>query len=76
MDKHLSDTEKEKIFKLCLENPDKACAIAQEIIDSCQLMSCRTYAVLKDKSPRTVQYKAEKLRGISIEKRRFVSLIQ
>lgn len=76
MNKQLTDIEKEKIRNLCFANPAKACAFAQEIIDTCQVMSCATYASVKGKAPRTVQYQAGKLTGINIEQRRYIALNQ
>ena len=67
MDKQLTDAEIKKIHKLCFANPAKACALAQEIIDTVGVVSCRTYADFKNKSTRTVQYQAPKIVNIKIE---------
>jgi hypothetical protein len=74
MNQYLTQSEIEKIQNLCFKNPVKACAIAQVIINTCQVVSCSTYARLKGKSKRTVQYKAKNLNKISIETRNFISL--
>lgn len=76
MNKELTEIEKQKIRNLCVSNPAKACAYAQEIIDTCGIMSCNTFGKLKGKAPRTVQYQAQRLTGLTIEKRKFVSLNQ
>ena len=76
MKEELTQTEIIKIQNLCFENPAKACAIAQLILDTCQVTSCSTYARLKNKSKRTILYQAGDMTGVSIEDRRFVSFIQ
>lgn len=76
MNQLLTDTEKSKIQNLCFENPAKDCAVAQEIIDTCGVVSCSTYSVLKGGSKRAVQYKSEKLIGLKIEARKFISINQ
>ena len=72
----LTDKEIREIKELCFSNPVKACAKAQIIIDTLQVKSCPTYAEITEKSPRHIQYIAESLLGINIEKRKFISLIQ
>lgn len=72
----LTQTEIERTRQLCFTSPAKACAIAQLIADTCQVVSCATYAGLKGKSPRAVQYNATRLTGIEIENRRFISVNQ
>jgi len=76
MNQKLTQSEITKIQNLCFENPARACAIAQTIIDTCQVVGCSTYADIKNKSKRTVLYQSGKLTGITIEKRKFVSLNQ
>lgn len=76
MNQNLTEQERQKLFKLCIENPSKACSIAQQIIDNCQIMSISTFASIKNKSKRTIQYNSDKLTGITIEKRRFICLVQ
>ena len=68
----LTKIEIQKTQQLCFANPAKACAVAQIITDTCGLVSCATFAQIKGKSPRTIQYQAEKLPGIKIEKRKFI----
>ena len=76
MNKELTNEEIRKIQNLCFENPVKSLAVTQLILDTCQVMSCSTYAKMKNKSKRTIQYRADKMSGIVIEERKFVSLIQ
>ena len=72
----LSEQEIKRTQELCFANPEKACAVAQVIADTCQLVSCATYAAANGKSPRAVQYHAAELTGIEIEKRKFISINQ
>ena len=72
----LTDVEIKKIRKLCFNNPVKSCAIAQLIIDTCGIVSCKTLAEYKKKSIRTIQYQADKLNGVTIENRKFISINQ
>ena len=74
MNEKLTQAEITKIQNICFENPAKACAIAQVIINTCQIVSCATYARLKEKKKRTVLYQSQEITGISIEDRRFLSL--
>jgi len=74
MNQKLTPAEIEKIQNICFENPAKACAIAQVIINTCQIVSCFTYARLKEKKKRTVLYQSSKLLGVLIEGRKFLSL--
>jgi len=74
MNQKLTPAEIEKIQNICFENPAKACAIAQVIINTCQIVSCATYARLKEKKKRTVLYQSSKLLGVLIEGRKFLSL--
>lgn len=76
MNKELTNEEISKAQNLCFENPVKSLAVAQLILDTCQVMSCSTYAKMKNKSKRTIQYRAGKMSGIVIEERKFISLIQ
>ena len=74
MNQNLTDKEIDKIQKLCFENPAKACAFAQTIIDTCQVVSCSTYSKLKGKSKRTIQYQSGNFAGLTIENRKFLSI--
>ena len=74
MNEKLTQAEITKIQNICFENPAKACAIAQVIINTCQIVSCATYARLKEKKKRTVLYQSSKLLGVLIEGRKFLSL--
>jgi hypothetical protein len=76
MNKELKQKEIKRIQQLCFNSPAKACAVAQLIIDTCQVLSSTTFAAAKGKSPRTIQYNLHKLTGIQIENRKFVSLNQ
>lgn len=76
MKQQLTQKEIERTQRLCFSNPAKACAVAQAIIDTCQIISCATYAKVEKMSPRTIQYKAKKMIGISVEDRTFVSIVQ
>lgn len=74
MKQALTNKEIEKIQNVCFSNPERACAIAQIIIDTCQVVKCSTYAEVKGKSKRTVLYQKEKLAGIKIENQKFISI--
>ena len=76
MKQQLTTYEIEKLKSICFSNPAKACAIAQQIIDTCQIISCSTFSNLSGKAKRTINYKAEKMIGIKIEERKFPSYIQ
>lgn len=76
MNKELTEKEKENIRNICFTNPAKACAIAQEIINTCQVVSCATFASVNSKAPRTVQYQAKKLTGLDLPDRRYISINQ
>jgi len=76
MNQKLTQEEIDKIQNMCFNNPVKCCAIAQLIIDTCQVVSCSTYAKLKGKPKRTIQYQSGNLTGLVIENRKFVSLNQ
>jgi hypothetical protein len=72
----LTEVEIEKIRILCFNNTEKACAIAQEIINTCQIISCRKFAEIRKKSVRTIQFQSKKLIGIVIAGRKYPSLNQ
>jgi len=76
MNQILTQKEINKIQNMCFNNPAKCCAIIQLIADTVQLVGCSTFAKLNNKSKRTVIYQAEKLAGLKIENRKFISLIQ
>jgi len=76
MTQQLTMEEIEKLRNICFLNPAKGCVIAQEIIDTCQIVSCSTYSELTGKSKRTINYKADKLIGVEIEGRKFISVNQ
>lgn len=76
MNKHLTNIEIEKLQNICFSNPKKACAVAQLIIDTCQVISCSTFANIRGKNKRTINYQACKLTGVEIEGRKFISLNQ
>jgi len=61
---------------LCFNNPLKACAYVQEMINSLQITSCSDYADLKGKKKRTVQYRAKKMIGFDLCGRRYLTYIQ
>ncbi|ANS04892.1 hypothetical protein [uncultured Mediterranean phage] len=76
MRQQLTQAEIEKLQSLCFSNPAKACAVAQLIVNTCQVVSCSTYSGLKGKSKRTINYQSDKLTGIKIDGRNFVSVNQ
>lgn len=76
MNQILTYDEIKKIQNMCFSNPTKSCAIAQIIIDTCQIISCKTFSEIKRKKKRATLYKADKLTGITIENRKFLSLNQ
>jgi hypothetical protein len=55
---------------------EKACALAQVVIDTCQVISCSSYAALEGKSKRTILYQAPTMTGLEIDNRKFISLVQ
>lgn len=74
MKQQLTETEISKIQNMCFENPRKSCAIAQLILDTCQIVSCSTYARLHKKSKRTVLYQSKHMTGVNVEDRKFIAL--
>ena len=76
MEQQLTYKEIRKIQGLCFENRAKSCAIAQTIIDACQIVSCSTFAELTGKSNPTINYQADKLIGITIEGRKYIAFPQ
>jgi len=76
MNKKLTSKEIERLQDLCFANPEKACVIAQTIINACQIVSCSTFSNLTGKSPRTINYQADKLNGVKIEDRKYISFPQ
>lgn len=73
---YLTDVEIEEVREFCFSNPAKACALAQEIINTCQVVSCKTYAEINGKSKRTILYDADNLNGVIIDNRKFISICQ
>ena len=71
MNQELTQSEKEKIMKLVLNNHEKSCAIVQQFIDNLQLISASDFAKLKGKSKRTILYQSKKLDGIQIDNRKY-----
>ena len=76
MNETLTQTEINKIRNKCFENPAKMCAVAQEIIDTCQIITIATYAKNGNKHRNTILQQKEKLTGIEIENRKYISLNQ
>lgn len=76
MKQQLTEAEIKKMQNICFSNPLKACAIAQLIADTCQIVSCTTYSKIAGKSKRTINYQADKLIGVTIENRRYISINQ
>lgn len=76
MKQQLTEEEIEKIQNVCFSNPVKSCAIAQLIIDTCQVVSCATFAKVKNKSKRTINYCSQNLAGVEIEGRKYISINQ
>ncbi len=76
MNKQLTEKEIKRIQSMCFQNRAKSCAIAQTIIDACQMISCSTYAELTGKSNRTINYQADKLIGIKIDGRKYIAFPQ
>ena len=76
MNQQLTEKEIEKIRNACFDNPVKMCAIAQVIIDTCQIVSSNTYADLKGKHRNTILKQKDKLTGITIANRKFISINQ
>ena len=76
MKQHITEEEKIKILDLVFNNPQKSCAIVQCFIDSLQLVSPAEFAELKGKSKRTIQYRVDKMRKVSIANRNYLTLIQ
>lgn len=76
MEEQLTPHEIEKIMTLCFTVPAKACAVAQLIVDTCQVVSCSTYSEITGTAKRTINYQAAKLTGIEIDGRKFISINQ
>lgn len=76
MKQELTNKEIKKIQNLCFDNSAKSCAIAQLILDTCQVVSVKTYSELKGKHRNTILQQKEKLTGVEIENRKFISLNQ
>ena len=76
MEQQLTDKEIEKLQNLCFSNPAKACAVAQVIMDTLQIVSCSTYASIAGKAKRTINYQADKLIGVEIDERKYISINQ
>jgi hypothetical protein len=76
MNQLLTDKEVDRIRKMCFNNPEKICAIAQEMINTCQIVSVNTFAELKGKHRNTILQQKDKFIGIEIEGRKYVSVSQ
>lgn len=76
MNQELTTKEINRIQDICFDNPARACAVAQIIIDTCQVVSCADFAQIKGKSKRTINYKAHNLTGLRIKNRYFISINQ
>jgi hypothetical protein len=74
MKQQLTPTEIRKIQNICFQNPVRACTVAQVILDTCQVVSCSTYARLHKKSKRTVLYQSKHMTGVNVEDRKFIAL--
>lgn len=76
MKQELTQVEIKKLQNICFSNPAKACAVAQIIIDACQMVSCSTFSNLTGKAKRTINYQADKLIGVNIDGRKYISFPQ
>ena len=76
MNQRLTESEIRKIRDKCFENSSKMCAVAQIIIDTCQIVSVKQYSKLKGKHRNTILKQKDKMIGIEIEGRKFVSFVQ
>lgn len=76
MKEQLTDKEIKKIQSMCFQNPAKSCAIAQTIVDACQIVSCSAFSELTGKSKRTINYQADKLIGIKVDGRKYIAFPQ
>lgn len=76
MKQSLTKQETNKIQQMCFDDPSKMCAIAQLIIDVCQVVSVTTYSELKGKHRNTIIQQKNKLTGLKIEQRKYISLNQ
>ena len=76
MTEQFTSNEIQKIQSLCFNNPAKACAVAQLIINTLGLVSCKGYADYKKKAIRTIQYQVNRLTGIILDGRKFISINQ
>ena len=76
MNELLTEKELAKIQNMCFDNPAKMCAIAQEVIDTCQIVSSSKFAELKGKHRNTILQQKDKLIGVQIENRKYISLNQ
>ena len=76
MNQQLTEKEISKIQNACFENPAKMCAVAQVVVDTCQVVSINTYSKLKGKHRNTILQQKDKLTGVEIEDRKFISINQ
>ena len=74
----ISQKENDEIRDLCLNNPDKACTYMQAFSEYLQLVSCNTYHEIKkpNKSLRTIQYQAKKMRHVVVGSKTFLMFNQ
>ena len=76
MNQQLTENEIEKIQNKCFDNPAKMCAVAQVIIDTCQVVSVNTFADLNGKHRNTILGQKDRLTGVVVEGRKFISVVQ
>ena len=76
MNQQLTKKEIEKIQNSCFDNPAKMCAVAQVIVDTCQVVSVNTFADLNGKHRNTILGQKDRLTGITVDGRKFISVVQ
>ena len=76
MNQQLTLKEISKIKNACFKDTSKMCAIAQVIIDTCQIVSANTFADLNGKHRNTILGQKDRLTGVVVDGRKFISVTQ
>ena len=76
MNQQLTEKEISKIKNACFKNTPKMCAVAQVIIDTCQVVSVNTFADLNGKHRNTILGQKDRLTGVVVDGRKFISVTQ
>ena len=76
MNQQLTEKEISRIKDSCFKNTSKMCAVAQVIVDTCQVVSVNTFADLNGKHRNTILGQKDRLTGITVDGRKFISVVQ